>query len=70
MNENAQKFYGIDKYKSEVASIKSELNENKADTILLKKLQLTEEKLSKATASFNLVHPLIENFDNTIRLDC
>jgi PiT family inorganic phosphate transporter len=65
MNENAQKFYGIDKYKSEVASIKSDLNENKADTILLKKLQLTEEKLSKATASFNLVHPLIENFDNT-----
>jgi inorganic phosphate transporter, PiT family len=65
MNENAQKFYGIDKYKSEVASIKSDLNENKADTILLKKLQLTEEKLSKATASFNLVHPLIEDFDNT-----
>jgi PiT family inorganic phosphate transporter len=65
MNENAQKFYGIDKYKTEVASIKSDLNENKADTILLKKLQLTEEKLSKATASFNLVHPLIENFDNT-----
>jgi PiT family inorganic phosphate transporter len=65
MNENAQKFYGIDKYKTEVASIKSDLAENKADTILLKKLQLTEEKLAKATASFNLVHPLIENFDNT-----
>jgi PiT family inorganic phosphate transporter len=65
MNENAQKFYGIDKYKAEVASIKYDLNENKADTILLKKLQLTEEKLAKATASFNLVHPLIENFDNT-----
>jgi PiT family inorganic phosphate transporter len=65
MNENAQKFYGIDKYKTEVASIKSDLAENKADTILLKKLQLTEEKLSKATASFDLVHPLIENFDNT-----
>ena len=53
MNENAQKFYGIDKYKTEVAALKSDLNENKADTILLKKLQLTEEKLSKATASFN-----------------
>jgi PiT family inorganic phosphate transporter len=65
MNENAQKFYGIDKYKSEVASIKSNLNENKADTVLLKKLQLTEEKLSKATASFNSIHPFIENFDNT-----
>ena len=65
MNENAQKFYGIDKYKKEVSTIQSELAENKADTILLKKLTLTEEKLTKATASFNLVHPLIENFDNT-----
>ena len=65
MNENAQKFYGIDKYKTEVAALKSDLNENKADTILLKKLQLTEEKLTKATASFNSIHPFIENFDNT-----
>ena len=65
MNENTQKFYGIDKYKKEVSTIQSELAENKADTILLKKLTLTEEKLTKATASFNLVHPLIENFDNT-----
>lgn len=65
MNENAEKFYGIDKYKKEVSTLQSELAENKADTILLKKLTLTEEKLTKATASFNLVHPLIENFDNT-----
>ena len=65
MNENAQKFYGIDKYKTEVAALKSDLNENKADSILSEKLQLTEEKLSKATASFNSVHPFIENFDNT-----
>jgi inorganic phosphate transporter, PiT family len=65
MNENTQKFYGIDKYKKELSTIQSELAENKADTILLKKLTLTEEKLTKATASFNLVHPLIENFDNT-----
>lgn len=65
MNENAQKFYGIDKYKKEVSTLQSELAENKADTVLLKKLNLTEEKLAKATASFNLVHPLIENFDNT-----
>ena len=65
MNENAEKFYGIDKYKKEVSTLRSDLAENKADTILLKKLTLTEEKLTKATASFNLVHPLIENFDNT-----
>lgn len=65
MNENAEKFFSIDKYKKEVSNIQSDLAENKADTILLKKLTLTEEKLTKATASFNLVHPLIENFDNT-----
>jgi PiT family inorganic phosphate transporter len=65
MNENAQKFYGIDKYKKEVLTIQSDLAENKADTILLKKLTLTEEKLTKATASFNSIHPFIENFDNT-----
>jgi PiT family inorganic phosphate transporter len=69
MNENAQKFYGIDKYKKEVATLKSELTNlngyGKTDTILSKKLQLTEEKLTKATASFNSVHPFIENFDNT-----
>jgi PiT family inorganic phosphate transporter len=69
MNENAQKFYGIDKYKKEVATLKSELTNlngyGETDTILSKKLQLTEEKLTKATASFNSVHPFIENFDNT-----
>jgi PiT family inorganic phosphate transporter len=69
MNENAQKFYGIDKYKKEVATLKSELTNlngyGETDTFLSKKLQLTEEKLTKATASFNSVHPFIENFDNT-----
>jgi len=69
MNENAQKFYGIDKYKKEVATLKSELTNlngyGETDTILSKKLQITEEKLTKATASFNSVHPFIENFDNT-----
>jgi PiT family inorganic phosphate transporter len=69
MNENAEKFYGIDKYKKEVAALKSELTNlngyGETDTILSKKLQLTQEKLTKATASFNSVHPFIENFDNT-----
>ena len=65
MNENAEKFYGIDKYKKEVSTLRSELAVNSADTALLKKLNLTEEKLTKATASFNSIHPLIENFDNT-----
>jgi inorganic phosphate transporter, PiT family len=69
MNENVQKFYGIDKYKKEVAALKSELTNlagyGEGDRVLSEKLKLTEEKLIKATASFNLVYPLIENFDNT-----
>jgi inorganic phosphate transporter, PiT family len=65
MNENAQKFYGIDKYKQEIKAIQSDLSENKMDTALINKLHVTEEKLTKANASFNLVHPYIENFDNT-----
>jgi PiT family inorganic phosphate transporter len=69
MNENAQKFYGIDKYKTEVAALKSDLQDlakyGEGDKVLSDKLQLTEEKLAKATASFNSVHPFIENFDNT-----
>jgi len=69
MNENAQKFYGIDKYKTEVAALKSSLQDKArygdGDKVISDKLQLTEEKLAKATASFNSVHPFIENFDNT-----
>lgn len=69
MNENAQKFYGIDKYKTEVATLKSDIKDlaryGEGDKILGEKLQLAEEKLTKATASFNSIHPFIENFDKT-----
>jgi PiT family inorganic phosphate transporter len=65
MNENAQKFYGIDKYKLEITALTNELETQKADTILLKKIATANEKLAKANASFNHVHPYIENFDKT-----
>jgi len=65
MNENAQKFYGIDKYKVEVANLTAELEEKNADTILLQKIATANEKLAKANASFIHVHPYIENFDKT-----
>ncbi len=65
MNENAQKFYGIDKYKTEVANLTSELEEKKADTILLGKIATANEKLAKANANFDHIHPYIENFDKT-----
>jgi PiT family inorganic phosphate transporter len=63
MNENVQKFYGIDKYKKEVSNINEELKTNKADTILLANLAINEEKLSKATAFYEKIKPSVENFD-------
>lgn len=65
MNENAQKFYGVDKYKTEVALLTSELEEKKNDTTHLQKIILANEKLTKANASFAHIHPFVENFDNT-----
>ncbi|MEY3538954.1 MAG: hypothetical protein RL188_371 [Bacteroidota bacterium] len=65
MNENAQKFYGIDKYKTEVVALTNELETQKADTVLLQKIATANEKLAKATANFDHIHPFIENFDKT-----
>ena len=65
MNENAQKFYGIDKYKSELTALSIELETKKSDTILIGKIANLNEKLAKATTSFQHIHPYIENFDKT-----
>ena len=65
INENVKKFYGIDKYKKEVISIKEELLKNPADTALIAALTLNEEKLNKATTSYELLHPLLDDFDNS-----
>ena len=63
MNENIQKFYGIDKYKKEVSNIKEELRTNKSDTTLLANLAINEEKLSKASAFYEQIKPAVDNFD-------
>jgi PiT family inorganic phosphate transporter len=63
MNENVQKFYGIDKYKKEVSNINEELKTNKSDSTLLVKLALNEEKLSKSTAFYEQIKPSVDNFD-------
>lgn len=63
MNENVQKFYGIDKYKKEVSNINQELTTNKSDTSLLANLAISEDKLSKATAFYEQIKPSVENFD-------
>ena len=65
MNENVQKFYGIDKYKKEVASIKVELETKKNDSSLLAKLSLNQEKLDKANVYYNHIKPLVNDFDNS-----
>ena len=64
MNDNVQKFYGIDKYKKEVGSLKEELVKKTNDTILLSNLALNEEKLTKATTTYNHIKPYVDNFDN------
>ncbi|MEY3118154.1 MAG: hypothetical protein RIT30_86 [Bacteroidota bacterium] len=63
MNENVQKFYGIDKYKKELSNINEELKTNKADTKLLANLAINEEKLSKATIFYEQIKPAVDNFD-------
>ena len=63
INENVQKFYGVDKYKKEIANIKGDLLKKSGDTVLLAKLTLNETKLEKANASYELVHPYLTDFD-------
>lgn len=63
MNENVQKFYGIDKYKKEVSNINEALKTNKSDTTLLTNLAINEEKLSKATIFYEQIKPSVDNFD-------
>ena len=63
IHENIQKFYGIDKYSKEVASIKEELTHHQADTVLLAKLKLNEEKLSKANDTYHHIEPYLSKYD-------
>ena len=48
IKENVQKFYSIDKYQKEVASINEELETKQGNSDLLGKLALNQEKLDKA----------------------
>ena len=63
MEENVQKFYGVDKYSKEVATIKSELTEKQGDTVLLKKLATNEEKLAKANENYEHVKPMLADYN-------
>ncbi len=63
IHENVQKFYSIDKYKKEIASIEAELKEKKEDTVLLNKLAENEKKLTAATENYNLISPYLSNYE-------
>jgi PiT family inorganic phosphate transporter len=65
MNENVQKFYGIDKYTKEISLINEDLATKKGDTVLLAKLAVNQEKLDNANINFNHIKPLVDDFDNS-----
>jgi len=65
MNENVQKFYGIDKYNKEISLLNEDLATKKGDSTLLAKLALNQEKLDKATVNYNHIKPLVDDFDNS-----
>ncbi len=63
IHENVQKFYGIDKYEKEVKTLKEDLKLNQADTVLLAKLKLNEEKLAKANETYAHLDPYLTQYD-------
>lgn len=65
IKENVQKFYSIDKYQKEIATIKGDLKNKQGDAELLSALQLNEGKLEKANASYNNLVPYLSDFDNS-----
>ncbi len=65
MNENVQKFYGIDKYKKEISLLNEDLATKKGDSSILAKLAVNQEKLDKATVNYNHIKPLVDNYDNS-----
>jgi PiT family inorganic phosphate transporter len=65
IKENVQKFYSIDKYQKEIATIKGDLKNKQGDAELLAALQLNEGKLEKANASYNNLVPYLSDFDNS-----
>ena len=65
IKENVQKFYSIDKYQKEIATIKGDLKNKQGNAELLSALQLNEGKLEKANASYNNLEPYLSDFDNS-----
>jgi inorganic phosphate transporter, PiT family len=64
MEENAEKFLKIDKYKKEVSVATEKLAANTTDTTAAKDLATAKDKLSKALPNYEKVKLLVDNFDN------
>ncbi len=63
IHENIQKFYGIDKYKKEIKSLKEDLAHKEGDTVIMAKLKTNEEKLAKANETYELVSPYLSKYE-------
>jgi PiT family inorganic phosphate transporter len=63
IHENVQKFYGVDKYSKEVKTLKEELKMHPGDSVLMANLILNEDKLAKATETYNHISPSLSNYD-------
>jgi PiT family inorganic phosphate transporter len=63
MQENAQKFLKIDKYKKDFAVATDKLKAKPGDSLFTADLKLAEDKLGKAMAIYNNIKPLISDYD-------
>jgi len=64
IKENVQKFYSIDKYQKEIATIKEDLVKKQTDTNLQAALKLNEGKLEKANINYDHLVAYLSDFDN------
>jgi inorganic phosphate transporter, PiT family len=64
MQENAQKFLKIDKYKKEVKVAEEKIAANASDTVAIKELATAKGKLDKALPVYEKVKLAVNDFDN------
>ena len=64
MEENAQKFLKIDKYKKEIKTAEDKIATNATDTVATKDLATAKGKLDKALPNYEKLKALVINFDN------
>ncbi|UEG50467.1 inorganic phosphate transporter [Ferruginibacter lapsinanis] len=65
IEEGTQKFLKIDKYKADVKAAEAKLTLSPADSSNIKTLAEAKDKLTKATANYEKIKPLLGDYDNT-----